>query len=139
MFQNTQLVPLSRDEAEVLLVQCSVDEMDTQRVASFSQGHPLALKLAVVGIVEYPDLNLKEVESQRVVSELAQLYLSAVVILSGVSMLRRSGYTMCGICVRAGCAKIFSHTFDFRFAQLQGLVRLCSFLDWFLCETRTRS
>lgn len=96
MFQSMQLGPLSYDEAETLLLQCGVDAMDTQRVAAFTQGHPLALKLAIAAIVERPDLNLKEVESQRVVSELAQLYLSDVsdpvgrITLEAASVVRRT-------------------------------------------------
>ena len=83
-------------KSRLLLLQCGVDEMDTQRVASFTHGHPLALKLAVAAIVERPDLNLKEVESQRVVSELAQLYLSDVsdpigrITLEAASVVRRT-------------------------------------------------
>lgn len=96
MFQSMQLGPLSHDEAEALLIQCDVDEVDAQRVASFTQGHPLALKLAIAAISERPDLNLKEVESQRVVSELAQLYLSDIsdpvgrMTLEAASVVRRT-------------------------------------------------
>jgi hypothetical protein len=96
MVQSIQLGPLSRDEAEVLLLQCGVDEEDTQRVASFTQGHPLALKLAIAAIIERPNLNLKELESQRVVSELAQLYLSDIsdpvgrMTLEAASVVRRT-------------------------------------------------
>jgi hypothetical protein len=96
LFQSIQLGPLSHDEAEVLLLQCGVDKLDTERVASFTQGHPLALKLAIAAIMERPDLNLKELESQRVVSELAQLYLSDIsdpvgrMTLEAASVVRRT-------------------------------------------------
>jgi hypothetical protein len=96
IFQSIQLGPLSRDEAETLLLQCGVNEIDARRVTAFTHGHPLALKLAAATLTERPDLNLKEVESQRVVSELAQLYLSDVsdpvgrITLEAASMVRRT-------------------------------------------------
>lgn len=96
MVKSIRLGPLSNAECEALLLQCGVDERDMQRVASFTQGHPLALKLAVAAITEHPDLNLKEVESQRVVTELAQLYLSDVsdpvgrMTLEAASVVRRT-------------------------------------------------
>src|SRR5262245_42245398 len=64
MFQSIKLGPLSRDEAEALLLQCGVAETDTHKVIQFTHGHPLALKLAAATITERPDLNRKEVENQ---------------------------------------------------------------------------
>jgi hypothetical protein len=96
MFQSILLGPLSNVESEELLLQCGVSEMDTQRVTQFTHGHPLALKLAAATIVERPDLNLKEVESQHVVTELTRLYLSDVpdavarVALEAASVIRRT-------------------------------------------------
>jgi hypothetical protein len=78
MFQSIQLGPLSNSDAEELLLQCGVPETDVLRVAQFTHGHPLALKLAAATIAERPNLHLKEVESQHVVTELTQLYMSDV-------------------------------------------------------------
>ena len=96
MFQSILLGPLNNGEAEELLLQCGVPETDTQRVTQFTHGHPLALKLAAATIAERPDLNLKEVESQHVVTELTQLYMSdapdqvARVALDAASVVRRT-------------------------------------------------
>ena len=62
----------------------------------FTHGHPLALKLAAATIAARPDLNLKEVESQHVVTELTQLYLEDVhdpvarLALEAASVVRRT-------------------------------------------------
>ena len=96
MFQSIKLGPLSRDEAEALLLQCGVAETDTHKVIQFTHGHPLALKLAAATITERPDLNLKEVESQQVVTELTRLYMADVpdpvsrVALEAASVIRRT-------------------------------------------------
>ena len=78
LVHSIRLEALTSSEAQELLLQCGVAETDTLRVTQFTQGHPLALKLAAAAIIERPDLTLKEVESQRVVSELTELYLSDV-------------------------------------------------------------
>lgn len=102
MFQRILLGPLSNTDAEALLLQCGVAETDTQRVIRFTQGHPLALRLAAATIAERPDLNLKEVESQHVVTELTQLYLSDVsdslarVVLEAASVVRRTTRSLLG-------------------------------------------
>jgi hypothetical protein len=102
MFQSVLLGPLSNTDAEELLLRCSVAETDTQRVILFTHGHPLALKLAAATIAERPDLSLKEVESQHVVTELTELYLSDVtdplarVTLEAASVLRRTTPSLLG-------------------------------------------
>src|SRR5262249_53423988 len=102
MFQSIKLGPLSRDEAESLLLQCGVSETDTQQVILFTHGHPLALKLAAATITERPDLNLKEVESQQVVTELTRLYMADVpdpasrVMLEASSVIRRTTHALLG-------------------------------------------
>lgn len=102
MFQSILLGPLSNIEAEELLLQCGVSEMDAQRVTLFTHGHPLALKLAAATIAECPDLNLKEVESQHVVTELMQLYMTDVpdpvsrVALEAASVVRRTTHSLLG-------------------------------------------
>jgi hypothetical protein len=102
MFQSILLGPLSNDEAEELLSKCGVPETDTQRVTLFTHGHPLALSLAAATIVEHPGLNLKEVESQHVVTELMQLYMADVsdplsrVTLEAASVVRRTTHSLLG-------------------------------------------
>jgi hypothetical protein len=102
MFQNVQLGPLSHDEAEALLRLCGVAATDSQRVIQFTQGHPLALKLAAATITERPDLNLKEVESQHVISELTRLYMADVpdpvsrFALEAASVIRRTTPSLLG-------------------------------------------
>lgn len=78
MFQSIQLGPLSKTEAEELLHHSGVAETNIPRVMLFTHGHPLALKLAAATIAARPNLNLEQVESQHVVSELAHLYLADV-------------------------------------------------------------
>ncbi len=96
LVQSIRLGPLSNSEAQALLLQCGVSEADTQRVTLFTQGHPLALKLAAATIAERPNLSLKEVESQYVVTELTHLYMSDVpdpvtrVALEAASVVRRT-------------------------------------------------
>lgn len=102
MVQSILLGPLSNHEAKELLLQCGIPEMDTARVTHFTRGHPLALKLAAATIVERPNLNLKEVESQLVVNELTQLYLADVpdpttrVALEAASVVRRTTHSLLG-------------------------------------------
>ncbi len=102
MFQSILLGPLSNIEAEELLLQCGVSEMDMQRVTLFTHGHPLALKLAAATIKERPNLNLREVESQHVVRELTQLYMADVtdpvsrVTLEAASVVRRITRSLVG-------------------------------------------
>lgn len=102
MFQSIQLGPLSYNEAVALLLQCGVAETDTRRVTAFTHGHPLALKLAAATITERPDLNLKEVESQHVVTELTRLYMADVpdpvsrVALEAASVIRRITHSLLG-------------------------------------------
>ena len=100
MFQSVPLGPLNGTEAEELLLQCGVAETDAQRVAQFTQGHPLALKLAAAAIVERPNLTLKEVESQHVVTELTHLYLADVrdpiarAAVEAASVVRRATHSL---------------------------------------------
>jgi hypothetical protein len=102
MFQSILLGPLSNSEAEALLLQCGVPETDTRRVTLFTHGHPLALKLAAATIAERPNLNLKEVESQHVVTELIKLYMSDVsdpvsrLALEAASVVRRTTHSLLG-------------------------------------------
>jgi hypothetical protein len=102
MFQSILLGPLSNTEAEKLLLQCGVPKIDTQRVTRFTYGHPLALKLAAATIAERPNLNLKEVESQHIVTELTQLYMADVpdavarVTLEAASVVRRITHSLLG-------------------------------------------
>src|SRR5215470_8049595 len=100
MFQSIQLGPLNSEDTRTLLLQSGVNEMDARRVTAFTHGHPLALKLAAVTLTERPDLNLKEVESQHVVTELVRLYMADVpdpvsrVTLEAASVIRRTTHSL---------------------------------------------
>ncbi|MHB8747599.1 MAG: AAA family ATPase, partial [Aggregatilineales bacterium] len=103
MVQSILLGPLSNPEAKELLLQCGVPELDTPRVTQLTHGHPLALKLAAATIAERPNLNLKEVESQYIVTELTQLYLSDVPdpvareALEAASVVRRTTHSLLSV------------------------------------------
>lgn len=102
MFQSIKLGPLSRDEAEALLLECGVAQTDTRQAILFTHGHPLALRLAAATITERPDLKLKEVESQHVITELTRLYMADVpdpvsrVTLEAASVIRRTTHSLLG-------------------------------------------
>ncbi len=102
MFHSINLGPLKYEESEALLLQCGVAETDIQKVILFTHGHPLALKLAAATITERPDVNLKEVESQHVVTELTQLYMADVpdpvsrLALEAASVIRRTTHSLLG-------------------------------------------
>lgn len=96
LFQSIKLDPLNSTDARELLLNCGVVTDDIQRVIHFTSGHPLALKLAAAAINERPELTLKEVESQRVVTELTHLFLADVkdsvtrTALEAASVIRRT-------------------------------------------------
>jgi hypothetical protein len=96
IFKAIPLGPLNPQEAETLLQNFGVAQADRPRVVQFTSGHPLALTLAAAAMAERPDLTLKEVESQRVIAELTQVFLSDVTdavarsALEAASVVRRT-------------------------------------------------
>ena len=96
LFRSVELGPLATADAERLLVSLGVAPSDIQRVSQFTRGHPLALTLATATIAQHPELNLKEIESQHVVTELTRLYLDDVpspltrIALEAASVVRRT-------------------------------------------------
>ena len=95
LFQCIHLEPLNDLEAQVLLGTAGLPDSSTRRINQYLRGHPLALKLAAVAIVERPDLRLSEVASQKIIPHLTQLYLEDVSdritreALEAVSVVRR--------------------------------------------------
>jgi hypothetical protein len=102
MVKTILLGPLNHDEAEALLLLCGVAQTDTQQVIQFAHGHPLALKLAAATLIERPHLNLKEIESQHVVTELTRLFMADVPdpvsrpALEAASVIRRTTHSLLG-------------------------------------------
>jgi hypothetical protein len=76
--RSISLGPLSEGEALELLWRAGVRGEGAQRINRWARGHPLALKLAVAAAMERPALELEDVAVQRVVEELAHLYLADV-------------------------------------------------------------
>jgi hypothetical protein len=102
MVQSILLGALSNREAKALLLQCGLPETETQRVAQWTGGHPLALKLAAATIAERPQLQLGAAESGQVVTELAQLYLADAsdpisrVVVEAACVVRRTTRSLLG-------------------------------------------
>jgi len=78
MFHSIRIGSLPEDDAIALLVQRGFDELDALRINRFTHGHPLALQLAAASLHESSDLNLAEDADQRVVEQLAKMYLADV-------------------------------------------------------------
>ena len=75
---SLSLGPLAEPEALELLGGAGVSLPEARRVNRLARGHPLALRLAAVAIAEQPGMNLEEAASQRIIQELAQMYLAEV-------------------------------------------------------------
>lgn len=102
IFKAMPLGPLNSQESEELLRHLGVAETDFKRVVNFTSGHPLALTLAAAAMAERPDITLKEVESQRVIAELTQVFLADVTdgaarsALEAASVVRRTTLSLLG-------------------------------------------
>ncbi len=102
LVRSMRLGPLDGQAAADLLAQAGVDPAAVGRISAFANGHPLALKLAAAALAEQPDLQLEELESRRVVEELASLYLKDArdpltrQVLEAASVVRRATRSLLG-------------------------------------------
>ena len=102
IFKAIPLGPLNPQESAQLLHNFGVAETDFKRVVNFTSGHPLALTLAAAAMAERPDITLREVESQRVIAELTQVFLEDVTddtarsALEAASVVRRTTLSLLG-------------------------------------------
>lgn len=98
LFRSVALEPLDEQSAIELLGRAGVGEKDARRINRIARGHPLALRLAASAATERPhhDSSLGEVAIQRVVEELARIYLADIDdplarrVLEAASVVRRA-------------------------------------------------
>ncbi len=93
--RSIPLGPIMEQDSMQLLKDAGVDEVVAQRIEQSTQGHPLALQLAMAALKERPGLHFEGVAFQGVIEELTHMFLADVPeestrkILVGVSVLRR--------------------------------------------------
>ena len=78
LFTSLSLGPLADEHALALLRGAGLSASEARRVNRFARGHPLALRLAAATAVDRPDMNLEDVAVQRIIEQLARLYLDEV-------------------------------------------------------------
>ena len=94
-FLGLLLEPLDEASSLILLGRAGVAEETAARVARSTQGHPLALQLAVAALSARPGLRFEGLAVQGVLEELTRIFLADVAdpetqrLLMGVSVLRR--------------------------------------------------
>ena len=76
--RSLSLGPLPDEDALELLRAAGLSATEARRVNRLARGHPLALRLAAAAAAERPDMNLEDVALQRIIEELARLYLAEV-------------------------------------------------------------
>jgi hypothetical protein len=95
LFTSLSLGPLADEAALELLCAAGLSESEARRINRFARGHPLALRLAAATAIERPDMNLEDVAVQRIIEQLARLYLDEVSdpltrrVLEAASVVRR--------------------------------------------------
>jgi Transcriptional regulatory protein, C terminal/AAA ATPase domain len=72
------LGPLADEDALELLRASGLSPTEARRLNRLARGHPLALRLAAAAAAERPDVNLEDVALQRIIDQLARLYLAEV-------------------------------------------------------------
>ena len=75
---SLSLGPLAEQDALDLLCGTGLSLAEARRLNRFARGHPLALRLATVAAAERPGMNLEEAALQRIIEELARVYLAEV-------------------------------------------------------------
>jgi len=78
LFKGISLAPLDETDALELLTVLGVSDKALKRINQYAKGNPLALKLAATAIVERPELQLQDINSQKIIPHLIQLYLEDV-------------------------------------------------------------
>src|SRR5215471_1226217 len=95
LFTSLSLGPLADEHALELLRAAGLSTSEARRVNRFARGHPLALRLAAAAAVERPDMNLEDVALQKIIEQLARVYLDEVSdpltrrVLEAASVVRR--------------------------------------------------
>jgi hypothetical protein len=72
------LGPLANEDALELLESAGFSRSEASRLNRLARGYPLALRLASAAAAERPGMNLEEAALQRIIGELARVYLSEV-------------------------------------------------------------
>ena len=95
------LANLAAADAGALLRREGLSGADAARVARFTHGHPLALRLAASARAARPDLTVPDAAVATVVTELAQVYLSGLdqptrAVLDAACTLRRPTLSLLG-------------------------------------------
>ncbi|MDO9600090.1 MAG: winged helix-turn-helix domain-containing protein [Azoarcus sp.] len=96
LLQSIALAPLDEHEAVDLLARLGTSGEDAARLARFTHGHPLALRLAAAACEERPGLALEQAPLQQALDELTRMFLADVGdpatrrILEGASVARRT-------------------------------------------------
>lgn len=78
LFKSINLEPLDETDALELLTALGLSDNALKRINQYTKGNPLALKLAATAIIERPELKLEDINSQKIIPHLIQLYLEDV-------------------------------------------------------------
>ena len=77
-FRSIAIEPLAEPEVVELLARSGISESRAHRINRFTMGHPLALTLAAATLAESDSPILEDLALQRVIEELARMYLAEV-------------------------------------------------------------
>jgi hypothetical protein len=75
---SLSLGPLAAEDALEILVGAGLSRSEAIRLNRLARGHPLALRLASAAAAERPGMNLEDAAFQRIIEELARVYLAEV-------------------------------------------------------------
>jgi transcriptional regulator/AAA ATPase-like protein len=100
--RSLALGPLAEEDALELLRSSGLSPTEARRLNRFARGHPLALRLAAAAAAERPDMKLEDVARQRIIQELARIYLADISdpltrrVLEAASVVRRTTVPLVG-------------------------------------------
>lgn len=100
--RDIPLGPLETDAALTLLAGLGLEGERARALAGIAHGHPLALRLGSAALAGRPDLSMRDVEGDRLLEQLAQIFLADVPdpltrkALEAASVVRRSTRTLLG-------------------------------------------
>ena len=75
---SLSLGPLAEEDALELLRGAGLSRSEASRLNRLARGHPFALRLASAAAAERPGMNLEDAALQRIIEELARVYLAEV-------------------------------------------------------------
>jgi hypothetical protein len=78
LFRSITIEPLTDSEAVELLARLGISESRAHQINRFTRGHPLALALAAATLAESGSPMLEDLALQRVIEELARMYLAEI-------------------------------------------------------------